>query len=94
MSGFRTIVADLLWIDANTAWERVEYGKMNLMLQTVTTLAPHNENFWDESAWHMAYNASVYAIDDPKQPKIAIRRRAQHEYFMLGKDYRQTRHRQ
>ena len=87
LSGFRTIVADLLWIDANTAWERVEYGKMNLLLQTVTTLAPRNENFWDESAWHMAYNASVYAIDDHRQPKIGIRRREQQKYFMLGKDY-------
>ncbi len=87
LSGFRTVVADLLWIDANTAWQRVEYGRMNLMLQTVTTLAPRNENFWDESAWHMAYNASVYAMDDPRQPKVALRRRAQHEYFALGKDY-------
>ncbi len=87
LSGFRTIVADLLWIDANTAWQRVEYGKMNLLLQTVTTLAPRNENFWDESAWHMAYNASVVAIDDPKQPSLARRRKAQREYFMLGKNY-------
>ena len=87
LSGFRTIVADLLWIDANTAWQRVEYGRMNLMLQTVTTLAPRAENFWDESAWHMAYNASVYAMDDPRQPREVLRRKAQHEYFMLGKDY-------
>lgn len=87
LSGFRTIVADLLFIDANTAWQRVEYGRMNLLLNTVTTLAPRNVNFWDESAWHMAYNASVVAMDDPKQPKIALRLKAQHEYFMLGKDY-------
>ena len=32
---------------------------MNLIFQTVTTLAPHNVNFWEMSAWHMAYNASV-----------------------------------
>ncbi len=87
LSGFRTIVADLLWIDANAAWQRVEYGRMNLLLQTVTTLAPRNANFWDESAWHMAYNASVYAMNDPKQTKIAVKTRAQHEYFLLGKDY-------
>ena len=87
LSGFRSIVADLLWIDANTAWQRVEYGKMNLMMQTVTTLAPRNVNFWDESAWHMAYNASVYVMNDPRQTKIAVKTRAQHEYFLLGKDY-------
>ena len=35
----------------------------------------------------MAYNASVVAINDPKQPKIALRAKAQREYFLLGKDY-------
>ena len=87
LSGFRTVVADLLFIDANAAWQRVEYGRMNLLLQTVTTLAPRNANFWDESAWHMAYNASVYVMEDPKQTKIAAKLKAQHEYFLLGKDY-------
>ena len=35
----------------------------------------------------MAYNASVYAMNDPRQTKIAVKSRAQHEYFLLGKDY-------
>ena len=87
LSGFRTLVADLLWIDANTAWQRVEYGRMNLMFQTVTTLAPHNVDFWEQSAWHMAYNASNYARDNPNQPKKAIRDKEQHAYFLLGIDY-------
>ena len=87
LSGFRTIVADLLWIDANTAWQRVEYGRMNLMLETVTTLAPRNAKFWEESAWHMAYNASVYVMNDPRQPKLALKIKAQREYFMLGLEY-------
>ncbi len=87
LSGFRTLVADLLWIQAHTAWEKVEYGRMNLMLNTVTTLAPHNVNFWDLSAWHMAYNASVAAFNDSKQPKLVRRLQAQHQYFMVGKDF-------
>ena len=87
LSGFRTLVADLLWIQANTDWQRVEYGPMNLLFNTVTTLTPHNINFWDESSWHMAYNASVAAMDDRKQPSIARRKKAQHEYFMIGVDF-------
>jgi hypothetical protein len=87
LSGFRTLVADLLWIEAYASWERVEYGNMNLLLNTVTTLAPRNVNFWDMSSWNMAFNASVAAMDNPKQPKLALRLRAQREYFMLGKDY-------
>ncbi len=87
MGGFRSLVADLLWIEAMTDWERVEYGKMNLKFGTVTTLAPHNVMFWDMAAWHMAYNASVAVMDDPKQPKLAIKKKRQREYFLLGKDY-------
>jgi hypothetical protein len=89
LSGFRTLVADLLWVEAHAYWEKVEYGRMNLLLGTVTTLAPRNVNFWDMSSWHMAYNASVAAMQNPKQPKLALRLKAQHEYFMLGKDYAQ-----
>lgn len=87
LSGFRTLVADMLWIQAHVVWERNEYGKMNLLLTTVTTLAPRNVTFWELSSWHMAYNASVAAMNDRKQPKLAVRLKAQHEYFMLGKDY-------
>jgi hypothetical protein len=87
LSGFRTLVADLVWIEAHTAWQQVEYGRMNLLLGTVTTLAPRNVNFWDMASWHMAYNASVAAMENRKEPKLALRIKAQKEYFMLGKDY-------
>ena len=87
LSGFRTLVADLLWIQANADWQRVEYGPMNLLFNTVTTLTPHNINFWDESSWHMAYNASVAAMDNRKQPSIARRKKAQLEYFLIGVDF-------
>ena len=87
LSGFRTLVADLLWIQANADWQQVEYGPMNLIFDTVTTLTPHNINFWDESSWHMAYNASVAAMNDSRQPKIAIRKKLQQQYFMIGVDF-------
>ena len=87
LSGFRTLVADLLWIQANTAWERVEYGRMNLIFDTVTTLTPRNVNFWDMSGWHMAYTASVYVMNDPKEKRLTYRKKLQRQYFMLGKDF-------
>ena len=87
LGGFRSLVADVLWIEAMTDWEKVEYGKMNLKFSTATTLVPHNVMFWDMAGWHMAYNASVAVMDDPKEPKIAIRKRRQREYYLLGKDY-------
>ncbi len=87
LSGFRSMVADLLWIQAHTAWENTEWGRMALLLNNVTTLQPRNLMFWDMAAWHMAWNASVAAREDKKQPREALRIKAQREYFELGKDF-------
>jgi len=43
--------------------------------------------FWDMAAWHMAWNASVAAMNDRTQPRLALRIKAQREYFALGKDF-------
>jgi predicted Zn-dependent protease len=39
------------------------------------------------AAWHMAWNASVAAMNDRAQPRLALRVKAQREYFALGKDF-------
>jgi len=87
LSGFRAIVADALFIQAYSAWEDTEWGRMLLLFRHVTTLQPHVLLFWDTAAWHMAWNASVAAMDDKTQPRLALRVKAQREYFALGKDF-------
>ena len=87
LSGFRAIVADALFIQAYSAWENTEWGRMLLLFRHVTTLQPHVLLFWDTAAWHMAWNASVAAMNDQKQPRLALRVKAQREYFALGKDF-------
>jgi hypothetical protein len=87
LSGFRAPVADALWIQAHTAWENTEWGRMALLLDSVVTLQPRSTMFWDMAAWHMAWNASVAALNDPKQPREALRLKAQREYFDLGRDF-------
>jgi predicted Zn-dependent protease len=39
------------------------------------------------AAWHMAWNASAAAMNNPSQPRLALRVKAQREYFGLGKDF-------
>src|SRR5690348_10879261 len=85
LSGFRAIVADALFIQAYSAWEDTEWGRMLLLFRQVTTLQPRVMLFWDTAAWHMAWNASVAAMNDQKQPRLALRVKAQREYFALGK---------
>ena len=87
LSGFRSIVADALFIQAHVAWERTEWGRVLLLFRQVTTLQPRAVLFWDMAAWHMAWNASVAALNDRTQPRLALRVKAQREYFALGKDF-------
>lgn len=87
LSGFRSIVADILWIQANTAWQNTEWGRMAVLFDGVTTLQPRVTLFWEMSSWHMAWNASRWARDNPKQPLEALRIKAEREYFELGRDY-------
>lgn len=87
LSGFRSLIADLLWIESNSAWERTEWGRMNLLFNNVTALQPRAIMFWDMAAWHMAWNASVAARENPKLPREALRIKAQREYFEIGRDF-------
>lgn len=87
LSGFRSLVADALFIEAHVAWERTEWGRVLLLFRQVTTLQPRAILFWDMAAWHMAWNASTAAMNDRSQPRLALRVKAAREYFQLGKDF-------
>jgi len=87
LSGFRSPLAAFLWIEAHSAWENTEWGRMAGIFNTVTTLQPRSLLYWDMAAWHMAWNASVAAMQDEKQPSEALRIRAQRQYFNLGRDF-------
>lgn len=87
LSGFRAVLADILWLQAHAAWERLEWGRMKLLFDTVTSLQPRAVYFWDMAAWHMAWNASVAAREDKQQPREALRIKAQREYFKIGEDF-------
>jgi len=87
LSGFRSLVADALFIQAHVAWERTEWGRVLFLFRQVTTLQPRAILFWDMAAWHMAWNASTAALNDPHQPREALRIKAAREYFALGKDF-------
>jgi hypothetical protein len=88
LSGFRTVIADGIWIHANTVWQdRLDWGQMKVDFDAVTTLQPHWPPFWDGAAWHMSHNAAIAALENRKQPRLALRLKAQREYWQLGEDY-------
>jgi len=69
------------------AWERTEWGRVLFLFRQITTLQPRTVLFWDMAAWHMAWNASTAAMNDPRQPRQALRLKAARECFQLGKDF-------
>ena len=81
LSGFRAVVADFLWIQGHMAWEQTEWGRMELLFGKATTLQPRNVNFWDIYAWHLGWNVSLAAYNDPNQPDKAQRIKTQQIYF-------------
>ena len=87
LSGFRSLVADLIFIQAHVAWEETQWGRVFLLFREATTLQPRSVLFWDMAAWHMAWNASVAALRDPAQPNESLRRKAAAEYYALGRDF-------
>jgi hypothetical protein len=87
LSGFRAFVADILFIRAHVAWERTEWNRVLFLFRQVTTLQPRSVLFWDTAAWHMAWNASAAALNDSRQPRLALRVKAEREYYALGKDF-------
>jgi tetratricopeptide (TPR) repeat protein len=87
LSGFRAIVADLVFIQAHVAWEQTEWGRVLLLFREATTLQPHAVLFWDMAAWHMGWNASAAVAHNPNQVRPALRLKAQREYYNLARDF-------
>jgi hypothetical protein len=87
LSGFRAFVADILFIRAHVAWERMEWNRVLFLFRQVTTLQPRSVLFWETAGWHMAWNASMAALNDSRQPRLALRVKAEREYYALGKDF-------
>ncbi len=87
LSGFRSVVADFLFLQAHAAWEKTDWSRLLLLLRQATSLQPASEMFWDIAAWHMAWNASAAARRDPENPRLADRLRRQREFYHLGRDF-------
>jgi hypothetical protein len=87
LGGFRALVADYCYLEAYTQWTRVEWGRVKLNLDAATALQPRQTRFWEEAGWHMGYNASVAALNDKNEPRMALRKKRAEEFFKIGEDF-------
>jgi hypothetical protein len=61
LAGFRGVVADFVWIQSHDYWEKKQWLQQYRDMEVVATLQPQSILFWDEGAWHMAWNIG-YAV--------------------------------
>lgn len=65
LGGLRSLVATVTYLRAYREWEQDNWAKVDSLFHLTTSLQPSYENYWDEAAWQMAYNAaSHYQYDE------------------------------
>lgn len=71
LGGLRSLVASITYLQAYSAFESVDWAKVDSLFQLTTRLQPGYGKYWEEASWHMAYNAaSGYLADKKLRPAI------------------------
>ena len=90
LSGFRALMADLLWIRAGVAFEQTAWSRMELLLHSATQLQPRAVLFWEMSHYHMAYDAATAMRSGSNAaPTAALRRKAEVAFLRIGETFLQ-----
>jgi len=85
LGGMRSIVADFIWVvNVTQAWEDEQWFKMDGLINLCTSLQPRAVTFWDVGGWQLAWNTSVSAAHDLKQPDVLRRLRASRFWIDKG----------
>jgi hypothetical protein len=86
LSGMRSVVADLVWLNVTVAWENEEWFRMGGYINLCTALQPRAPVFWVMGGWELAYNASIAAKEDRSQPNELRRLKASRFWIDRGMD--------
>ena len=86
LSGMRTVVADFVWLSSVTSWMNQDWLHMSDAIQLCTALQPRAPVFWQMGGWHLAWNASIAAENDPRQPDQMRRLKASRYWTQRGLD--------
>ena len=73
LGGLRTLVATFMNLRAFSFFQEQRWDDLAETFDTIVDLAPRTRYYWETGAWHSAYNAASYYINDSKLP--ALRRR-------------------
>ncbi len=86
LGGFRSLVASFLSVKAFNEWENVDWVKLESTYGLMTRLQPRVAGYWEEGAWHLAYNASAfYLLNEEMSP--GVRRHLGGRYIRKGEEF-------
>ena len=101
LSGFRGVIADLLSLQANTAWENTQWSRVIFLYNQIAMLQPRVALHWEMGAWYMAFDAAGAALKDREEfqlengvlkqkPDLRTpqqRQRESREFIRIGREF-------
>jgi tetratricopeptide (TPR) repeat protein len=86
LGGLRTLVATFLNLRAFTYFTEQRWDDVAGTFGMIVDLAPRTRYYWETGAWHMAYNAAAYYLNDSGLPPLR-RREAWRSSILKGRAF-------
>jgi tetratricopeptide (TPR) repeat protein len=87
LGGFRGVAANFVWISLTMAWEEQQWTRVRTLAEFAVLLQPRVLFFWENGAWHLAWNASVSAQNYPRPDSTPNQRlRESRQWIEAGRD--------
>ncbi len=83
LGGLRGLAACIFQLRAHVEFTHVNWAKVDSLYKLATRLQPRNSSYWEEAAWHMAFNAASYYLYN-EELKPALRGQLFHDYVKRG----------
>lgn len=92
LGGLRTLAAELLAMDATSAWLEQDWPRARERWQQITTLCPHRVNYRIRAARDMAKNAVAHVRDEAEKGRLspAAAEAAERSYLAAAEHFLQT----
>jgi hypothetical protein len=93
LGGFRSLVADGLWLKTNNAWEERDLPATQTLIGLVTAVDPRSLYFWINGARMIAYDMPMWRIEAfgrYEDVPVTIRDRIMKEHGLLALEYLET----
>lgn len=86
LGGLRSLVASVTYLMGFTAFEDVNWARVDMLFGLTTLLQPRFDVYWDDASGHMAYDAASFYNYDETRPSL-YRKQLCRQYVQRGIDY-------